>query len=87
MYGCGQWRYTYQGRELIEHGGDNPGFKSQVTRFPNDNLGIVVFSNDGDNGQTIIESFKWRIAEEILGLNEIDWNTRYDSPFFPRSVC
>jgi hypothetical protein len=82
VYGCGQWRYTYQGREIIEHGGNNPGFKSQVARFPNDNLGIIVFSNDA-NGGILLESVKWKIAEEVLGLREIDWNARYDpSTFF-----
>lgn len=85
MYGCGQWRYTYQGREIIEHGGNNPGFKSQVARFPNDNLGIIAFSNDA-NGGIIMESVKWRIAEEILGLREIDWNARYNS-LATRSSC
>lgn len=49
-----------------------------MARFPNDNLGIIVLSNDA-NGDIIMESVKWRIAEEILGLREIDWNARYDS--------
>lgn len=30
MYGAGQERYTYRGHDLIEHGGSNPGFKTQV---------------------------------------------------------
>ncbi|KAF9455443.1 beta-lactamase/transpeptidase-like protein [Collybia nuda] len=80
VYGCGQWRYTYQGREIIEHGGNNPGFKSQVARFPNDDLGIIVFSNDA-NGGIILEAVKWRIAEEILGLRRIDWNARYTKEY------
>ncbi|KAG6848191.1 hypothetical protein H0H93_002541 [Arthromyces matolae] len=35
VYGPGQWRYTYRGHEIIEHGGNNPGFKTQVARLPN----------------------------------------------------
>ncbi|EAU90805.1 hypothetical protein CC1G_09282 [Coprinopsis cinerea okayama7 len=34
VYGPAQWRYTYQGLDIIEHGGNNAGFKSQVARFP-----------------------------------------------------
>ncbi len=46
VYGAGQWRYSYRGHEIIEHGGTNPGFHTQVARFPNDNLAIISLSND-----------------------------------------
>lgn len=77
VYGAGQWRYSYQGHDLIEHGGNNPGYSTQVARFPDDNLGIITLSND-DSGGFIMESVKFRIAEEILGLKEIDWNDRQE---------
>ena len=76
MYGAGQWRYLYQGHDIIEHGGSNPGYRTQVTRFPNDNLGIITLSND-ENGGSFLEAVKFRIADEILGLNQLDWNNRY----------
>ncbi|GAV99348.1 beta-lactamase transpeptidase-like protein [Lentinula edodes] len=76
MYGAGQERYTYRGHDLIEHGGSNPGFKTQVTRFPNDNLGIVVLSNDEDFGTEIHQIVIRRIADEILGLDPLDWKIR-----------
>jgi hypothetical protein len=75
VYGCGQDRYSYRGHEIIEHGGSNPGFKTQVARFPNDNLGLITLSND-DSGNHIMESVKWRIADHILGLEPIDWAQR-----------
>jgi len=78
VYGAGQWRYSYQSHDLIEHGGSNPGYKTQVTRFPNDNLGIITLSNDDDVGEFIKEAVKFRIADEILGLEEMDWNDRYE---------
>ncbi|KAF5346704.1 hypothetical protein D9756_010344 [Leucocoprinus leucothites] len=79
VYGAGQWRYSYRGRELVEHGGNNPGFKTQVTRFPNDNLAIVSLSNDA-NGGWLMESAKWRIIDDVLfsGQEPIDWNGRYE---------
>ena len=49
MYGAGQWRYSYQGHDIIKHGGSNPGYRTQVARFPDDNLGIIILSND-ENG-------------------------------------
>ncbi|KAF5376299.1 hypothetical protein D9615_008485 [Tricholomella constricta] len=87
VYGPAQWRYTYRGHEVLEHGGNNPGFKSQVARFPDlagkiprfpnaTGLGIAVFSNDADGG-VVLESVKWRIVDELLGLEEIDWYSRY----------
>ena len=68
MYGAGQWRYLYQGHDIIEHGGSNPGNRTQVMRFPNDNLGIIILSND-ENGHYLLESVKLHIADEILQLN------------------
>jgi hypothetical protein len=77
VYGAGQWRYSYQGHDFIEHGGSNLGYKTQVARFPDDNLGIITLSND-NIGEYIIESIKFRIADEILGLKELPWNERYE---------
>ncbi len=57
-------------------GGNNPGFKTQVARFPADNLGIITLSNDGTGGGFIIEAVKFRIADELLDLDELDWNDR-----------
>ena len=71
MYGAGQWRYSYQGHDIIEHRVSNPGYKTQVTRFPNDNLGIITLSND-ENGNSLLEAVKFRIADEIFGLNQLD---------------
>ena len=75
MYGAGQRRYSYQGHDITEHGGSNPGYRTQVARFPNDNLGIITLSND-ENGNSLLEAVKFRIADEILGLKQLDWNDR-----------
>ncbi|KAF7331629.1 F-box domain-containing protein [Mycena kentingensis (nom. inval.)] len=83
VYGCGQDIYSYRGHVIIEHGGSNPGFKTQVARFPNDNLAIVALSND-ENGGHIMESVKWRIADQAFGLEKIDWAKRYGDEFLER---
>ncbi|KAF8193253.1 beta-lactamase/transpeptidase-like protein [Mycena galopus ATCC 62051] len=71
VYGGGQMRGTYRGY------GSVIGFKSQITRFPSENLGIAVMSNDEDLGSPIMESVKYRIIDEIFKLKPIDWTTRY----------
>ncbi|KAF6765483.1 beta-lactamase/transpeptidase-like protein [Ephemerocybe angulata] len=65
-YGAGQFRYSYRGTEIIEHGGNNPGFKSQVARFPEHGLGVVTLSNDGEQGGFVLEAAKWRIVDELV---------------------
>jgi hypothetical protein len=68
-------RYSYQGHDIIEHGGSDPGYRTQVARFPDDNLGIITLSNDA-NGNSLLEAVKFRIADEILELKKLDWNDR-----------
>ncbi|KAJ7144729.1 beta-lactamase/transpeptidase-like protein, partial [Mycena crocata] len=77
VYGCGQNRFSYRGHEIVEHGGSNPGFKTIISRLPHDNIGVVVLSND-DNGVRIMEPVKFRIIDELLGLEPVDWAGRYN---------
>ncbi|GLB41335.1 putative beta-lactamase [Lyophyllum shimeji] len=77
VYGGGQGRGTYRGHDLIEHGGDVQGHHSQVTRLPNDGLGVMVYSNDETYGPVTLEIIKYRLIDEALGLEPVDWNTRY----------
>jgi len=44
-YSFGLMTDTYKGWRRIGHGGTDAGYKSYTVRFPEDNLGIVVFSN------------------------------------------
>lgn len=50
---------------------------TQITRLPNSNLGIAVFSNDDTYGTQLVEIVKWRIVDEVFGLPLIDWSARY----------
>jgi len=52
-------------------------YTTQVARFPDDSLGIIILSNDNAVWRFFQESAKFRIAEEILGSRELDWNERY----------
>lgn len=57
------------------------GFYSQVTRLPVDNVGVAVLTNDGDNGYFYKDIIKYRLIEEALGLESIDWNARFGNSF------
>jgi len=75
VYGAGQWRFSYQGHDIVEHGGNNPGFKTQVARLPDDNLGIICLTNE-ERGVYLMEATKFRLIDDILGLKYVDWNSR-----------
>jgi hypothetical protein len=50
---------------------------TQITRFPNDNVGTVVFSNDNEYGGYIMAIINYYLADRIFGLEPIDWDKRY----------
>lgn len=84
VYGAAIFSYTYRGTHVLEHGGNNPGFKSQVARFPAHNLGVISLSNDGEFGGFVLEATKWRIVDELIfnakqGKTQrfVDWTSRY----------
>jgi hypothetical protein len=45
-YGFGWWVDNVQGHRRIRHGGDNPGYASEYSRF-DDNLSVIVLTNGG----------------------------------------
>ncbi|RDB29989.1 Gigasin-6 [Hypsizygus marmoreus] len=79
VYGGGQARSTYRGHEIIKHDGAVPGFHTQITRLPFDDLGVAVLTNDNDYGNLIMEVIKGNLLDEALGLEKIDWNSRYQA--------
>ncbi|KAF9070756.1 hypothetical protein BDP27DRAFT_1220279 [Rhodocollybia butyracea] len=72
VYGGGQMAVTYRGHTCVYFS----GFNTQITRFPFDNFGIAVLSNDDAYGDQFTEVIKWRLIDALLGLEPIDWNTR-----------
>jgi D-alanyl-D-alanine carboxypeptidase len=47
-YGLGFRIDAVVGHKRIRHGGDNPGFRAEYTRFPDDGLSVIVLGN-GDS--------------------------------------
>ncbi|KAF8056683.1 beta-lactamase/transpeptidase-like protein [Lyophyllum atratum] len=76
-YGAAQLQITYRGHLIIEHGGFIRGFNTQISRLPYDNFGVSVLTNDNEYGKVIGEIIKNYIIDKALGLEPIDWNSRY----------
>ncbi|KAG5643451.1 hypothetical protein DXG03_000924 [Asterophora parasitica] len=76
-YGAAQLQITYRGHLIVEHGGFIRGFNTQISRLPNDNFGVSVLTNDHEYGKVLTEIIKNHIIDKTLGLDPIDWNTRY----------
>ncbi|KAF8217636.1 beta-lactamase/transpeptidase-like protein [Mycena galopus ATCC 62051] len=76
VYGGGQIQSTYRGHVMIEHGGDAIGFHAQITRFPNDNFGIAVLTNDDTLGNALKEVVKFRVIDAAFGLVPVNWSAR-----------
>ncbi len=44
----GQFVGTYKGMNEIQHGGADAGYRSYLTRFPDENFSVIVFSNSAE---------------------------------------
>ncbi|KAG5643175.1 hypothetical protein DXG03_001379 [Asterophora parasitica] len=75
-YGSAQLQITYRGHLVVEHPGYVRGFNSQISRLPNDGIGIAVLTNDHEYGRQISQLIKYYILDRALGLEPIDWSTR-----------
>lgn len=65
LYGLGWFLEEYSGRKIIAHTGGVNGFVTSVTLIPEENLGILVFTNTDQN--LFYEALKWEILDAYLG--------------------
>lgn len=75
MYGMGWFIQPYRGHRLIHHGGNIDGFSAMVAFMPDDNVGLVILTNL--DGTLIVDSLMFEVFDRLLGLDPIDWNSRY----------
>src|ERR1700752_834855 len=75
---CGMGRQiaAYRGRLLTFHGGDLPGFHSQVSFLPNDKIGVIVFVI-GDHAAPLYNVVSYNVYERLLGMDETPWSQRF----------
>ena len=65
LYGLGWGLQEYCGRKIVSHTGGVNGFVTSVTLIPEENLGIIVFTNTDQN--SFYEALKWDIMDAYFG--------------------
>jgi len=74
-YGMGRWTASYRGRLIAYHGGDLPGFHSQVSYMPKEGIGVIVFVI-GDHCAGLYNIISYNVYERLLGLDQTPWSAR-----------
>ena len=74
-YGMGRTVSSYRGHLLSLHGGDLPGFHSQISIMPNDSIGVIVLVI-GDQVAPMYTGITFNIYERLLGLSLTPWSER-----------
>ncbi|HWO02478.1 MAG TPA: serine hydrolase [Blastocatellia bacterium] len=74
-YGMGRWTASYRGRLMAFHGGDLPGFHSQISYMPNEHIGVIVFVI-GDHIAPLYNPISYNVYERLLGMDQVPWTDR-----------
>lgn len=74
-YGMGRQTVVYRGHLLTNHGGDLPGFHSQVSFMPNDHVGVIVLVI-GDHDANLRDVVSYNVYERLLGMDQTPWSQR-----------
>jgi CubicO group peptidase (beta-lactamase class C family) len=74
-YGMGRQIAAYRGHLITYHGGDLPGFHSQVSFLPNEKIGVIVFVLT-DHSAPLYNIVSYNVYERLLGLDQTPWSQR-----------
>jgi CubicO group peptidase (beta-lactamase class C family) len=74
-YGMGRWTASYRGKLLTYHGGDLPGFHSQISFLPNDKIGVIVLVIS-DHSAPLYNIISYNVYERLLGMEQTPWSQR-----------
>ncbi|HEX7980680.1 MAG TPA: serine hydrolase, partial [Gemmatimonadaceae bacterium] len=77
-YGMGRWTGSYRGHLIAYHGGDLPGFHSQISIMPNDSIGVIVLVI-GDQVAPMYNGLTYGIYERLLGMSLTPWSDRLNT--------
>jgi hypothetical protein len=75
-YGMGRETMVYRGHLLALHGGDLPGFHSQVSFMPHEKIGVIVFVI-GNHCASLYNFVSYNVYERLLGLDQTPWSARF----------
>ena len=74
-YGMGRWTASYRGKLLAYHGGDLPGFHSQISFMPNDKIGVIVLVIS-NHSAPLYNIISYNVYERLLGMDQTPWSQR-----------
>jgi CubicO group peptidase (beta-lactamase class C family) len=74
-YGMGRQTASYRGHLITFHGGDLPGFHSQISFLPNEKIGVIVFVIS-DHSAPLYNVVSYNVYERLLGLDQTPWSQR-----------
>jgi CubicO group peptidase (beta-lactamase class C family) len=74
-YGMGRQTASYRGHLIAMHGGDLPGFHTQVSYMPQDHIGVIVFEI-GNHTQPLYNIVTYNVYERLLGMDLTPWSDR-----------
>ncbi len=74
-YGLGWFLMDYQGKKIVHHGGGLPGYITKVALVPEEDMAIVVLSNDMSS---ICTALMYKILDEAFGDKASrDWSKEF----------
>src|SRR5438445_13631584 len=71
----GRQTASYGGHLITLHGGDLPGFHTQVSFMPQDQIGVIVFEI-GNHSQPLYNIVSYNVYERLLGMNQTPLSDR-----------
>ena len=74
-YGMGRQTASYRGHLMTFHGGDLPGFHSQVSFLANEKIGVIVLVI-GDHAAPLYNVVSYNVYERLLGMDQTPWSER-----------
>ncbi|HXJ92037.1 MAG TPA: serine hydrolase [Terriglobia bacterium] len=74
-YRMGRETASYRGHLITFHGGDLPGFHTQVSFMPEDHIGVIVFEI-GNHSQPLYNIVSYTVYERLLGMDLTPWSER-----------
>jgi CubicO group peptidase (beta-lactamase class C family) len=74
-YGMGRETASYRGHLITFHGGDLPGFHTQISFMPQDHIGVIVFEI-GNHSQPLYNIVSYNVYERLLGMDQTPWSER-----------
>jgi len=74
-YGMARETAVYRGHLMTMHGGDLPGFHTQVSFMPQDHIGVIVFEI-GNHSQPLYNIVSYNVYERLLGMSLTPWSER-----------